>query len=195
MLIVMIPLMIMAGIFTHITARHSVARQTEVQAANPQSAIMNKLMLYVFPIGVVVGAPFLPLAILLYWVANNLWTLTQQHFVYKKIDVEEAEKREQATTNRQALAPKPGQKPNRNGVSNQSPTTDDEAAAADEQPADDAADKKAPPAKKPGAKPVRPTNGSPQQRGSSNGSSNARNSRSTGGGSRPPAARKGRKRR
>jgi YidC/Oxa1 family membrane protein insertase len=64
MIIVMIPLMIAAGVFTHITARHSVARQTEAQAANPQSAIMNKLMLYVFPIGVVVGAPFLPLAVL-----------------------------------------------------------------------------------------------------------------------------------
>ena len=111
MLIVMIPLMIAAGIFTHITARHSVARQTEAQAANPQSAIMNKLMLYVFPIGVVVGAPFLPLAVLLYWVANNLWTLGQQYVVYRKIDAEEAEKKAQVIAERQARAPRPGQKP------------------------------------------------------------------------------------
>ena len=94
MLVVMIPLMIAAGIFTHITARHSVARQTAVQGDNPQTAIMNKLMLYVFPIGVVVGAPFLPLAVLLYWVANNLWTLGQQYVVYKRIDREQTEKRE-----------------------------------------------------------------------------------------------------
>lgn len=111
MLIVMVPLMIAAGIFTHITARHSVARQTEAQAANPQAAIMNKLMLYVFPIGVVVGAPFLPLAVLIYWVANNLWTLGQQYVVYKKIDAEEAEKKTQAVAERQARAPRPGQKP------------------------------------------------------------------------------------
>ena len=111
MLIVMIPLMIAAGIFTHITARHSVARQTEAQVANPQSAIMNKLMLYVFPIGVVVGAPFLPLAVLLYWVANNLWTLGQQYVVYRRIDAEEAEKKAQAIADRQARAPRPGQKP------------------------------------------------------------------------------------
>ena len=60
--IVMIPLMIAAGVFTHITARHSVARQQAQQGAmdNTQAAIMQKLMLYVFPIGVVVGAPFLP---------------------------------------------------------------------------------------------------------------------------------------
>lgn len=111
MLIVMIPLMIAAGVFTHITARHSVARQTEAQAANPQAAIMNKLMLYVFPIGVVVGAPFLPLAVLIYWVSNNLWTLGQQYVVYKKIDAEEAEKKTQAVAERQARAPRPGQKP------------------------------------------------------------------------------------
>ena len=113
MLIVMIPLMIAAGVFTHITARHSVARQTEAQAANPQAAIMNKMMLYVFPIGVVVGAPFLPLAVLIYWVANNLWTLGQQYVVYRRIDAEEAEKKTQAVAERQARAPRPGQKPTR----------------------------------------------------------------------------------
>ncbi len=111
MLIVMIPLMIAAGIFTHITARHSVARQTAAQGENPQTAIMNKLMLYVFPIGVVVGAPFLPLAVLLYWVANNLWTLGQQYVVYKRIDVEESTKRDQTAAVQKARAPKPGQKP------------------------------------------------------------------------------------
>jgi YidC/Oxa1 family membrane protein insertase len=131
MLIVMIPLMIAAGVFTHITARHSVARQTAAQAENPQTAIMNRLMLYVFPIGVVVGAPFLPLAVLLYWVSNNLWTLGQQWVVYRKIDAEEAAKREQAAVTRQARAPRPGQKPVR-------PET--------EEPKQ--------PAKRPGAKPI-----------------------------------------
>jgi len=111
MLIVMIPLMIAAGLFTHITARHSVARQTEAQMANPQAAIMNKLTLYIFPIGVVVGAPFLPLAILFYWVANNLWTLGQQRVVYNKIDREEAEKATRKTETQRSLAPKVGQKP------------------------------------------------------------------------------------
>ena len=111
MLIVMIPLMIAAGIFTHITARHSVARQTAAQGENPQSAIMNKLMLYVFPIGVVVGAPFLPLAVLLYWVANNLWTLGQQYVVYRRIDAEETREEGADRRDRQARAPRPGQKP------------------------------------------------------------------------------------
>lgn len=85
MIVVMVPLMIAAGICTHITARHSVARQNASGRGvdSPQTAIMQKLMLYVFPIGVVVGAPFLPLAILLYgspiicgrWVSNMLCTV------------------------------------------------------------------------------------------------------------------------
>jgi YidC/Oxa1 family membrane protein insertase len=185
MLIVMIPLMIAAGIFTHITARHSVARQTAAQAENPQTAIMNRLMLYVFPIGVVVGAPFLPLAVLLYWVSNNLWTLGQQYVVYKRIDVEESAKREQAAVNRQARAPRPGQKPVRPETQADEPTQ---------------------PAKRPGAKPItrKPagsgSNGAapetePKSDGASgNGTSKNLNGGSdrgarSGGGTRPPARR------
>lgn len=196
MLIVMIPLMIVAGVFTHITARHSVARQTAAQGDNPQTAIMNKLMLYVFPIGVVVGAPFLPLAVLLYWVANNLWTLGQQYLVYRRIDAEETSKREQAVVTQKARAPRPGQKPVR-------PEAEVEPDVAEA------------PGKTPGAKPVtrKPartggsasgTNGSAKaaRSGSTNGASTngsatsangtaadaARSGRS-GGGSHPPVRR------
>ncbi|MBO0850642.1 MAG: membrane protein insertase YidC [Pseudonocardia sp.] len=111
MLVVMIPLAVMAGIFTHITARHSVARQSPTQLENPQTAIMNKLTMYLFPIGVVVFAPMLPLAILFYWVSNNLWTLGQQRVVYSKIDREEAERATKKTETQRSLAPKVGQKP------------------------------------------------------------------------------------
>ncbi len=192
MLVVMIPLMIAAGVFTHITARHSVARQTAAQGDNPQTAIMNKLMLYVFPIGVVVGAPFLPLAVLLYWVANNLWTLGQQYVVYNRIAVEETAKRENTIATRQSLAPKPGQKPVRPDVVEPEAT-----------------------AKTPGAKPVtrkpsgsapaRPSKGSASS-GSTNGStsngsassangtagaagSTVNGGASSGSGPRPPARR------
>jgi YidC/Oxa1 family membrane protein insertase len=194
MLIVMIPLMIAAGIFTHITARHSVARQTAAQAENPQTAIMNRLMLYVFPIGVVVGAPFLPLAVLLYWVSNNLWTLGQQWVVYRRIDAEESAKREQTEVIRQARAPRPGQKPVRPEAAAQEPKQ---------------------PAKRPGAKPVtrKPaaaggssaaagagTNGSAPSReakgAAGNGDTSANGNQGgsergarSGGGSRPPARR------
>ncbi|SEP68983.1 YidC/Oxa1 family membrane protein insertase [Lentzea xinjiangensis] len=110
-ILVSVPLMIVASIATHFTARHSVARQNQAALDNPQTAIMNKLTLWIFPVGVLVGGFFFPVAILLYWLSNNAWTLGQQHFVYKRIDAEEEEKKTTAATTRQALAPKPGAKP------------------------------------------------------------------------------------
>jgi YidC/Oxa1 family membrane protein insertase len=112
--VVAVPLTIVAGILTHFTAKHSVARQSPAQlAANPQAAIMNKAMVYLFPLGVVAFGPFFPLAILLYWLSNNLWTLAQQRVVYQRIDAEDAEKKEAVIAQRQALGPRPGQKPTR----------------------------------------------------------------------------------
>lgn len=106
-----IPLMIFASIATHLNARHSVSRQSAQAAAQPQAQIMNKLVLYIFPLGVLVGGPFLPVAILLYWVSNNAWTLVQQKIVYTKIDEEEEAKRREAVERRNANAPRPGAKP------------------------------------------------------------------------------------
>jgi YidC/Oxa1 family membrane protein insertase len=112
--LVAVPLTIVAGVLTHLTAKQSVARQNPAQiAANPQAAMMNKLMVWLFPLGVVAGGPFFPLAILLYWLSNNLWTLAQQRVVYQKIEAEDAEKKEVAIAQRQALGPRPGQKPMR----------------------------------------------------------------------------------
>jgi YidC/Oxa1 family membrane protein insertase len=74
---------------------------------------MNKLALYVFPLGVVVGGPFLPLAIIIYWLANNIWTFGQQHYVFGKIEKEEEAKKLEAIERRAANAPPPGAKPKR----------------------------------------------------------------------------------
>ncbi len=75
-----IPLTILAGIATHMTSRRSVARQAQLSTSGlptGQAAMMNKLMLYVFPLFVILGGPFFPLAILIYWLANNSWTFGQ----------------------------------------------------------------------------------------------------------------------
>ena len=118
---VAIPLMVIASLATHFNARASLARQSPEAAANPQSAMMNKLMLWVFPLGVLVGGPFLMIAILLYWVSNNLWTYGQQHLVFARIDREEAVKHAAEAARRTAAAPKPGSRPStrKSGRSNQ----------------------------------------------------------------------------
>jgi YidC/Oxa1 family membrane protein insertase len=107
---VSVPLMIIASVLTHLTARHSVARQNP-EAATQQTAIMNKLTLYIFPLGVLVGGFFFPIGLLVYWLSNNSWTLMQQHVVYRQIDKEEAAAKAEAIAKKQAAAPKVGQKP------------------------------------------------------------------------------------
>jgi YidC/Oxa1 family membrane protein insertase len=111
-----VPVMILAGIATYFNSRASVARQSAEAAANPQTAMMNKLALYVFPLGVVVGGPFLPLAIIFYWFANNIWTFGQQHYVFGMIEREEEEAKREAIERRAANAPAPGTKPKRSAV-------------------------------------------------------------------------------
>jgi YidC/Oxa1 family membrane protein insertase len=108
-----VPVMVLAGVATYFNSRASVARQSAEAAANPQTAMMNKLALYVFPLGVVVGGPFLPLAIILYWFANNIWTFGQQHYVFGMIEKEEEAKKQEAIERRAANAPAPGAKPQR----------------------------------------------------------------------------------
>jgi YidC/Oxa1 family membrane protein insertase len=108
--VVAVPLMIVAAVATHLNSRASIARQDAAAAANPQTAIMNKLALWVFPAGVLIGGPVLPVAVLLYWVSNNIWTYAQQHIVYRRIDREPVAVPEVASA---VTAPKPGAKPKR----------------------------------------------------------------------------------
>ncbi|KQU30923.1 membrane protein insertase YidC [Rhodococcus sp. Leaf233] len=108
--VVAVPLMIVAAVATHLNARASIARQDAAAAANPQTAIMNKLALWVFPAGVLIGGPVLPVAVLLYWVSNNIWTYAQQHIVYRRIDREPVAVPSMTSA---VTAPKPGAKPKR----------------------------------------------------------------------------------
>ena len=52
---------------------------------------MNKVMLWVFPLGVIAGGPFFPLAILFYWLSNNSWTFGQLWAAHRIQDKQKAE--------------------------------------------------------------------------------------------------------
>jgi YidC/Oxa1 family membrane protein insertase len=116
MLWVAIPLMILAAIATHLTSRRSVARQAELgtAAATGQMAIMQKLMLWVFPLAVVVIGWIYPLALLFYWLANNTWTFGQLWVGHRLQDRKRAEEEkvvEAAKESTSFSTPKPGAKP------------------------------------------------------------------------------------
>lgn len=160
-----VPVMILAGIATYFNSRASVARQSPEAAANPQTAMMNKLALYVFPLGVVFGGPFLPLAIIFYWFSNNIWTFGQQHYVFGLIAKEEEAKKDEALRRRAANAPAPGAKPKR-AMSPASAADDSgdpvEAEEKDEQPTATRVVKRSPAG--PAARASRPAGGKPKKR-------------------------------
>jgi YidC/Oxa1 family membrane protein insertase len=106
--VVAIPLMIIAAVATHFTARASVARQVPLPTS---AALLRGLLLWIFPAGAIVGGPVLPVAILIYWVTNNVWTLAQQHIVYRMLGREAAQATERTRQRRASLAPRPGKKP------------------------------------------------------------------------------------
>ncbi len=110
-IILVIPLVIISSIATHMNSRASVARQSAAAMENPQTRIMNNLALYVFPLGILVSGAFFPVAILLYWVSNNLWTYVQQHVVFGYIEKEEEAEKAAKLEKRANNAPKPGAKP------------------------------------------------------------------------------------
>lgn len=84
------PLMLIAGLATFLSMRAGLTRQT---ATAPQAAGIAKLMMYLAPIGMLVSGFFfpVPIGVLLYFLATNVWTLGQQHVLTKVVDREEEE--------------------------------------------------------------------------------------------------------
>ena len=96
--VVAVPLMVLAAVATHLTARASLRQQANaapVEAAAGPTEMAMRIMRatpWIFPLGVLLGGLFaaFPIAILLYWLTNNLWTLVQQRIVFRKLASEEA---------------------------------------------------------------------------------------------------------
>jgi YidC/Oxa1 family membrane protein insertase len=91
MIAVGVPLMIAASVATFFTMRMSMRQQTEASMASPQSAMISKFMMYIAPAGMLFSGFFfpMPIAVLLYFLASNIWTLGQQHLLTNKIDREQ----------------------------------------------------------------------------------------------------------
>lgn len=80
---VVIPLVLLATVATHVTARLTVAARPMV---GPQAATMRTLSLYVLPLSVLVFGAALPVGLLVYWVSSNVWMLGQQRLLSRVVD-------------------------------------------------------------------------------------------------------------
>ncbi len=76
--LVAVPLMLVAAVATYFSARRA--------ATAPGAAAYLRWTPWIFPLGVLVGGAFFPfpVAILLYWLTQNLWTLVQQYLVLRE---------------------------------------------------------------------------------------------------------------
>lgn len=89
MLTVGLPLMVAAGVTTFLTMRASLRR---TPPANEQFASVTRVLAYLAPVGVLVSGLFfpVPLAVLVYFLATNLWTFGQQHVLAGVVEREAA---------------------------------------------------------------------------------------------------------
>lgn len=101
-----IPLVLIAALATHLTARLTPAGQ------DGTAALLRTLALWVFPAGALVGGAILPVVVLAYFATNAVWTCAQQYLIRRTIDAESAAT-PQTTATARAAAPRPGVKPQR----------------------------------------------------------------------------------
>lgn len=75
-------LIVLMGATTFFTQKQIMARTGPV---DPQQAMIQKVMLYGSPLALAVFGFNFPIAVLLYWLTTNLWSMGQQFFVIKKM--------------------------------------------------------------------------------------------------------------
>jgi YidC/Oxa1 family membrane protein insertase len=104
-----VPLMLAAGLATFLSMRLSVTRQPP---ASPQLAAVTKAMTYLAPAGMLVSGVFfpMPIGVLLYFLANNVWTFGQQQVLTRVLDREDQARQ---AAKPKVTGPRPGQKPKR----------------------------------------------------------------------------------
>lgn len=72
---------VLMGTTTFLTMRQSIKRSIAQQPDNPMMQT-QKIMMYMAPLFGLFGL-MMPVGVLVYWVTSNVWTMVQQHFLYR----------------------------------------------------------------------------------------------------------------
>src|SRR5699024_11309924 len=87
-------IVIMAGTM-FITQKQMMAKNmSESAMANPMMQ-SQKMLLYVMPLIFGFGGIYFPLAVLIYWLVSNTWTMAQQHMIILNIPARGSEAEEE----------------------------------------------------------------------------------------------------
>jgi YidC/Oxa1 family membrane protein insertase len=107
---VILPLLLISAAAT--LGTQLLVRATATTAPEGTAATVQRLMLWVIPLGVLASGLLFnfPLGVLLYWFTSNLWTLAQQAYIVRYHPPTEEPEKPVGELGK-TLAPKPGQRP------------------------------------------------------------------------------------
>jgi YidC/Oxa1 family membrane protein insertase len=80
--IICVVLIIIMSATTFLTQKQIMARNGP---ADPQQQMIQRVLLYASPLFLAVFGFNFPIAVLLYWLTTNLWSMGQQHFIIKRM--------------------------------------------------------------------------------------------------------------
>jgi YidC/Oxa1 family membrane protein insertase len=101
-----VALVILQALTTYYTQKQMQSRNT---TAAPEQAQVMKLMLYIMPVFLAYLSFTFPVGVVLYWVTTNVWTIGQQHFIFKQAEAAEAQAAEERAEARKAKKAGKGQ--------------------------------------------------------------------------------------
>lgn len=81
-LIILVILMIGSQFITQLQI---ISKNLSPEAKTGQAYQMQKIMLYVLPLGFIFSGLFFPLGVVIYWFVSNLWTMAQQFLVLREM--------------------------------------------------------------------------------------------------------------
>ncbi|WP_353112498.1 membrane protein insertase YidC [Microbacterium sp.] len=81
-LVVLVILMIGSQFFTQLQI---ISKNLSPEAKTGQAYQMQKIMLYILPLGFIFSGLFFPLGVVMYWFISNLWTMGQQFLVIREM--------------------------------------------------------------------------------------------------------------
>lgn len=81
-LITLVVLMIASQFFTQLQI---ISKNLSPEAKTGQAYQMQRIMLYILPLGFIFSGVFFPLGVVIYWFVSNLWTMGQQFLVIREM--------------------------------------------------------------------------------------------------------------
>ena len=81
-LVILVVLMIASQFYTQLQI---ISKNLSPEAKTGQAYQMQRIMLYILPLGFIFSGVFFPLGVVIYWFISNLWTMGQQFLVIREM--------------------------------------------------------------------------------------------------------------